>query len=68
MESQVEGSRGISFMDEVTCVVERVNINEAVQRLESCAIASLKWADDNAVRFETSKTVNLGRLAEVVER
>ena len=55
-------------MDEVTCVVERVDINEVVQRLESCAIASLRWADDNAVRFETSKTVSLGRLAEVVER
>ena len=27
-----------------------------VNKLERCAAASLKWADDNAVRFEASKT------------
>ena len=68
MESQVEGSRGISFVDDVTCIVERADINRAVQRVECCAAASLRWSDDNAVRFETSKTVNLGRLAEVIGR
>ena len=31
-------------------------MGEVVQRLERCAAASLAWAEDNAVRFETSKT------------
>lgn len=42
-------------MDDTTWVVEGDSVSEVVHRLERCAAASLRWADDNAVRFETSK-------------
>ena len=53
---QVEDSRGISFGDDVTWLVEGRDVGEVVAKLERCATASLRWADNNAVRFETSKT------------
>ena len=56
VESQAQDSRGISFVDDVTWLVEGRDVGEVVQRLERCAAASLEWAEGNAVRFETSKT------------
>lgn len=56
MEDRVEDSRGISFVDDVTWLVEGRDAGEVVQRLKQCAAASLAWAEDNVVRFETSKT------------
>lgn len=56
VERQVDGSRGISFVDDVTRVVEGDNINDIVCRLERFAAASLRWASNNAVRFETSSS------------
>ena len=56
VEGQVEDSRGISFVDDVTWLAEGTNLNDVVDKLERCAEASLQWADHNAVRFETSKT------------
>ena len=47
---------GISFVDDVTWLVESQDVGEVVQRLERCAATSLAWAECNAVRFETSKT------------
>lgn len=55
-ESQVEDSQGISFVDDITWIVEGTVLNDVVGKLERCAEACLRWADDNAVRFETSKT------------
>ena len=52
----MEDSRGISFVDDVTWLVEDRDVGEVVQRLERYAAASLTWADGNAVRFEMSKT------------
>ena len=52
----MQGCRGISFMDDVTWVAEGRNTNEVVQCIERCATASLRWVEDDAVRFETSKT------------
>ena len=52
----MEDSRGISFVDDVTWLVEGRDVGEVVQGLERCATASLAWADGNAVRFEISKT------------
>lgn len=46
-------SRSISLVDDVTWLAEGDNISEVVHRLERCAAASLRWAGDNAVRFET---------------
>jgi hypothetical protein len=56
VEDQVEDSRGISYVDDVTWVVEGVDADDVVSRLERCARASLDWANGNAVRFEESKT------------
>lgn len=55
VESQVEDSRGISFVDDVTWVVEGGNVAEVVGKLERCATASLEWAENNSIRFETAK-------------
>ena len=56
VEDQVEDSRGISFVDDVTWIVEGTSIDGVAGKLERCATASLQWADNNAVRFEASKT------------
>ena len=56
VEDQAEGSRGISFVDDVTWVVEGADVGEAVRRLEQCTAATLEWASCNAVRFEETKT------------
>ena len=56
VEGQVQDSRGISFVNDVTWLVEGRDVGEVVQRLERCATASLTWAEGNAVRFEMSKT------------
>ena len=53
VESQVEDSRGISFVDGVTWLVEGTDLNDVVSKLERCAAASLHWASCNAVSFET---------------
>ena len=55
IESQVEGCRGISFVDDVTWLAKGTNLDDII-KLEQCARASLEWAANNAVRFETSKT------------
>ena len=49
-------SRGISYVDDVTWVVEGTDVDDVVSKLERCAQASSDWADNNAVRFEESKT------------
>ena len=56
VESQIEDCRGISFVDDITWVAEGVDLEDMVRKLEGCAATSLQWAEDNAVRFETSKT------------
>ena len=55
VEDQVEDSQGISVVD-ITWIVEGTDINDVTSRLERCAAASLRLADDNAVRCEVSKT------------
>ena len=56
VEDQVEDSRGIPFVDDITWLVEGTDLNDVVSKLERCGAASLQWADSNAVHFETSKT------------
>ena len=56
VEDQVEDSRGISYVDDVTWVVEGTDVDDVVEKLERCAAAGLEWAGDNAIRFEESKT------------
>lgn len=58
VESQVEDSRGTSFVDDVTWLVaiEGYGVNDVISKLERCAQASPEWARDNAVRFGELKT------------
>ena len=56
VEGQVEESRGISYVDNVTWVVEGTDVDDVIEKLERCTAASLGWAGDNTVRFEESKT------------
>ena len=51
VEGQVEDSRGISFVHDVTCIVEGTDVDDVARKLERCDAASLRWAD-NAVLFE----------------
>ena len=44
VEGQVLNSCGISFVDDVTWLVEGQGVGEVVQKLERCATASLAWA------------------------
>ena len=43
-------------MDDATWIVEGTDVEDVAQRLERCAATSLRWADENTVRFEESKT------------
>ena len=56
VEGQVEVCRAILFVDSTAYLAEGANISEMVQKLERCAAVSLCWANNNAVRFEASKT------------
>ena len=56
VEGRVEDGRGISWVDDVTWVVEGTDLDDVVEKLERCATANLEWAGKNAVRFEESKT------------
>ena len=50
VERQVEVIQSISFVDDITWLVDGTDLNDVVSKLERCA------ADNNAVCFETSKT------------
>jgi len=50
------GSEGISFVDDVTWVVEGEDVGECTQRLERCAAETTIWAKKNACRFDIEKT------------
>ena len=56
VDAQVEGCRGISFVDDITWVVEGEDLRDLTTKLGECADNSLRWAEKNAVCFETSKT------------
>ena len=43
-------------VDDVVSKLEGMDVDDAVSKLERCAQARLEWADNNAVRFEESKT------------
>ena len=51
----MEGCRGPPPVDDITWIVEGEAVLKAVTKMEECAERSLRWADGNAVRFETSK-------------
>ena len=41
VEAQVEDSQGIAFVDDVTWLVERTDLNDMIDKLERCAAAIL---------------------------
>lgn len=43
-------------MHDVTYVVEGTDLDDVVRKLEQWVAASLRWTDNNAVRFETPNT------------
>jgi hypothetical protein len=50
------GSEGISFDDDVACVVEGEDVGECTQRLEGCAKEAQIWAKENACQFDIEET------------
>ena len=56
VESRVPGVRALSFVDDVTWLAVGEDVGLLVRTLERCARWSERWAKDNAVEFETSKT------------
>jgi hypothetical protein len=56
METQVPDTIGLSFVDDVTWVVDGTNVAEVTTKLTRCASACLSWAASIAVHFEAEKT------------
>jgi hypothetical protein len=56
VETQVPDTVGLSFVDNVTWVVDGTNAAEVTMKLMRYASACLSWAASNAVRFEADKT------------
>jgi hypothetical protein len=50
------GAVALSFVDDVTWIVEGADDAEVTVKLNKCAATCLTWAQDNAVRFEEDKT------------
>jgi hypothetical protein len=56
IEDQVKGSTGLSFVDDVTWLVEASTIPQLIKKLETYARLYQRWAQTwNADRFGTSK-------------
>ena len=55
-ESNRETLSDSSLSLDVMSVVEGTDVNDVIEKLERFAATSLAWADNNAVRFERSKT------------
>ena len=56
VQSKVQDTAGISFVDDVTWFVTGSSVDAIRDRLEACARESILWGERNAVRFEESKT------------
>jgi hypothetical protein len=55
VEDSVMDVVGLSFIDDVTWVVEGNDVADITSKLNRCAALYLTWAHDNAVRFEEDK-------------
>ena len=56
VESQVSGTTGISFVNDITWFIEGQSAEGVATGLERCVHESIEWASWKAVRFEASKT------------
>jgi hypothetical protein len=55
IEEAIEGSSGLSFIDDVTWLIEASGIPQLIRKMEKYARLCQAWAQRNTVRFETSK-------------
>ena len=56
VSEEVQEVTGISFVDDVTWFVEGDSVQRVREGLETCARLSIRWGEQNAVRFEEPKT------------
>jgi hypothetical protein len=56
METHVLDTVALSFVDDVTWVMDRTNMVEVTTKLMHCVSTCLSWAVSNMVRFEADKT------------
>jgi hypothetical protein len=56
VENRVPGTVGLSFIDDVTCIVDGDNVEEVTTKLMHCASTCLSWAASNVVCFDPDKT------------
>jgi hypothetical protein len=56
VESTVPGAVALSFIDDVTWIVDGIDDAEVAVKLDTYAAKCLTWAQDNAVCFEEDKT------------
>jgi hypothetical protein len=56
VENRVPGTVGLSFVDDVTWVVDGDNAEEVTTKPMYCASTCLSWVASNAVCFEANKT------------
>jgi hypothetical protein len=55
IEEAMEGSSGLSFIDDVTWLIEAPSIPQLIRKMEKCARLCQEWVQRNAIRFEMSK-------------
>jgi hypothetical protein len=56
IEKEVDGTVGLSFVDDVMWIVKGATVEEATEQLNKCATKILTWAEQNAVHVEEDKT------------
>ena len=49
-------AEGLSFVDNLGCVVTGTDVNQVVTILETCAAKSIEWASRRGLQFDTAKT------------
>jgi hypothetical protein len=55
MKEAIEGSSGLTFIDDVTWLIEAPYIPQLIRKREKCTRLCQEWAQRNTIRFETSK-------------
>jgi signal transduction histidine kinase len=56
VENRVHGTVRLSFIDNVTWVIDGDNVEDVIMNLIHCTSTYLSWAASNAVCFEVDKT------------
>jgi hypothetical protein len=56
IEKEVDSTVGLSFVDDVTWIIDGTTVEEVTEQLNKCTAKTLTWVEQNAVRFEEDKT------------